>query len=171
MKRTAAIAIVLSTIAMLIYIGCRFEFGYGLGAVAALVHDVLLTIGIFSCLGFQFNLTIVAALLTIVGYGVNDTIVLFDRVREKVRTDFKSEFPELVNRSVNETLARTVLTSITTLLPVASLVIFCQGDIRAFGVCMFIGIAVSTLSTIYVASPVMLAWYHNKRPVSKDLAK
>ena len=168
MKRTAAIAIVLSTIAMLIYIGSRFEFGFGLGAIAALVHDVLMTIGIFSCLGFQFNLTIVAALLTIVGYGVNDTIVLFDRVREKLHTDSKSDFPELVNSAINETLSRTLLTSITTMLPVIALIVFCKGDIRAFAVCMLIGIVVSTLSTIYISSSTTLAYYHNKRPVAKE---
>lgn len=168
MKRTAAIAIVLSTIAMLIYIGSRFEFGFGLGAIAALAHDVLMTIGIFSCLGFQFNLTIVAALLTIVGYGVNDTIVLFDRVREKLRTDTKSDFPDLVNNAINETLSRTLLTSITTMLPVIALIIFCKGDICAFAVCMLIGIVVSTLSTIYISSSTTLAYYHNKRPVAKE---
>lgn len=164
MKKSAALAILFSTIAMLVYIGFRFEFGFGLGAIVALVHDVLITIGIFSCLGFQFNLTIVAALLTIVGYGVNDTIVLFDRVREDLKKDQKSSFRDLVNRAVNRTLSRTVLTSLTTLLPVASLIVFCQGEIRGFAVCMLIGLIVSTFSSIFIASPVMLGWYHNRRP-------
>ena len=164
MKRTALYAIVLSTVVMLLYVGFRFEFGFGLGAIVALVHDVLVTVGLFGVLPFQFNLTIVAALLTIVGYGVNDTIVLFDRVREELRRDQKSSFPELVNRCVNATLSRTVLTSITTLLPVAALIVFCKGDIRGFGVCMLIGLVVSTFSSIFVASPVMLAWYRGKRP-------
>ena len=166
MKRSAALAIVLSTIAMLIYIALRFEFGFGLGAVAALVHDVLITIGIFACLGFQFDLTIVAAMLTIVGYGVNDTIVLFDRVREELKRDQKTPFPELANRCVNITLSRTILTSVTTLIPVVSLLVFGKGDIVGFSVCMLIGIIVSIFSTIFIATPVMLAWYHNKRPMS-----
>ena len=164
MKSTAVKAIALSTLIMLVYIGFRFEFGFGLGAIVALVHDVLITIGIFACLGFQFNLTIVAALLTIVGYGVNDTIVLFDRVREELKRDQKSSFPDLVNRCVNQTLSRTVLTSVTTVIPVAALILFCKGDIRAFGVCMLVGIVVSTFSSVFIASPVTLAWYKGKRP-------
>jgi protein-export membrane protein SecD/preprotein translocase SecF subunit len=164
MKRTAFKAIGLATLMMLVYIGFRFEFGFGLGAVVALVHDVLITIGLFGALPFQFNLTIVAALLTIVGYGVNDTIVLFDRVREELKRDQKSDFPVLVNRCVNATLSRTVLTSVTTLLPVVALIGFCSGDIRGFGVCMLIGLVTSTFSSVFVAAPVMLAWYRNKRP-------
>ena len=164
LKRSAFWAIALATLAMLLYVGFRFEFGFGLGAIVALLHDVLLTVGIFSCLGFQINLTIVAALLTIVGYGVNDTIVLFDRVREELRRDQKSSFPDLVNRCINRTLSRTVLTSLTTILPVAALLIFCSGDIRGFAACMLIGLIVSTFSSIFIASPVTLAFYRQKRP-------
>ena len=164
MRDAAFWAISLAVVAMLVYIGFRFEFGFGLGAIVALAHDVLVTAGVFSCLGFQFNLTIVAAMLTIVGYGVNDTIVLFDRVREELKRDQKNDFPAIVNRCVNLTLSRTVLTSLTTLLPVVALVVFCSGSIRGFGVCMLIGVFVSTLSSIFVASPVMLAWYRGKRP-------
>ncbi len=164
MRSSAFWAISLAVVAMLVYIGFRFEFGFGLGAIVALAHDVLVTVGVFSCLGFQFNLTVVAAMLTIVGYGVNDTIVLFDRVREELKRDQKTDFPVIVNRCVNLTLSRTVLTSVTTLIPIAALVAFCSGSIRGFGVCMLIGVIVSTLSSIFVASPVMLAWYHGKRP-------
>ncbi len=164
MRSAAFWAISLAVVAMLVYIGFRFEFGFGLGAIAALAHDVLVTVGVFSCLGFQFNLTVVAAMLTIVGYGVNDTIVLFDRVREEIKRDQKTDFPAIVNRCVNLTLSRTVLTSLTTLIPVVALVVFCSGSIRGFGVCMLIGVIVSTLSSIFVASPVMLAWYHGRRP-------
>jgi preprotein translocase SecF subunit len=164
MKRTAYIAITLSTIAMLLYITLRFEFGFALGAIVALVHDVLITIGIFTAFGFQFNLTIVAAMLTIVGYGVNDTIVLFDRVREELKLNNKLSFPELANKCINVTLSRTLLTSITTLITVAALMIFTSGDIFGFATCMLIGIIVSTFSTIFIATPVMLAWYKNKRP-------
>lgn len=164
MKSTAYKAILLSTLAMLIYITLRFEFGFALGAIVALIHDVLITIGIFTALGFQFNLTIVAAMLTIVGYGVNDTIVLFDRVREELKLNNKLTFPELANKCINVTLSRTLLTSITTLITVAALMIFTSGDIFSFATCMLIGIIVSTFSTIFIATPVMLAWYKNKRP-------
>ena len=164
MRSAAFKAILLAVVAMLVYIGFRFEFGFGLGAIVALAHDVLVTIGVFSCLGFQFNLTIVAAMLTIVGYGVNDTIVLFDRVREEIKRDQKTDFPAIVNRCVNLTLSRTVLTSVTTLIPVVALVVFCSGAIQGFGVCMLIGVVVSTFSSVFIASPVMLAWYHGKRP-------
>ena len=164
MRSAAFWAISLAVVAMLVYIGFRFEFGFGLGAIVALAHDVLITIGVFSCLGFQFNLTIVAAMLTIVGYGVNDTIVLFDRVREEIKRDQKTDFPAIVNRCVNLTLSRTVLTSVTTLIPVVALVVFCSGAIQGFGVCMLIGVIVSTFSSVFIASPVMLAWYHGKRP-------
>ena len=164
MKNSAYIAIALSTIAILLYITLRFEFGFALGAIVALIHDVFITVGIFSVLGFQFNLTIVAALLTIVGYGVNDTIVLFDRIREELKRDRKDSFMELTNRCINVTLSRTILTSLTTLITVASLMIFTTGDIFGFAVCMLIGLIVSTYSTIFIASPVMLAWYRNKRP-------
>ena len=164
LKVTALKAIGLATLMMLLYIGFRFEFGFGLGAVVALVHDVLITIGLFGVLPFQFNLTIVAALLTIVGYGVNDTIVLFDRVREELKRDQKSDFPVLVNRCVNATLSRTVLTSVTTLLPVLALLVFCSGDIRGFAACMAIGIVTSTFSSVFIATPIMYWWYRGKRP-------
>ena len=164
MKKSALVAIVLSTIAMLLYITLRFEFGFSLGAIAATVHDVLITIGVFSCLGFQFDLTIVAAMLTIVGYGVNDTIVLFDRVREELKRDQKMSFPELANHCINLTLSRTILTSASTLLTVIALLVFTTGDIFGFATCMLIGLIASTFSTIFIATPVMLAWYRNKRP-------
>ena len=164
MKKSALVAIVFSGIAMLLYITLRFEFGFSLGAIAAVVHDVLITIGVFSCLGFQFDLTIVAAMLTIVGYGVNDTIVLFDRIREELKRDQKMSFPELANHCINLTLSRTILTSVSTLLTVFALLVFTTGDIFGFAVCMFIGLLASTFSTIFIATPVMLAWYNNKRP-------
>lgn len=164
MKRSAGIAILLSSIAMLLYITLRFEFGFSLGAVAAVLHDVLITIGLFACFGFQFDLTIVAAMLTIVGYGVNDTIVLFDRIREELKRDQKMSFPALANHCINLTLSRTILTSVSTLLTVLALMIFTSGNIFGFASCMFIGLIVSTFSTIFIATPVMLAWYKNKRP-------
>jgi len=164
MKKSAAYAILFSTLAMLLYITLRFEFGFALGAIVALIHDVFITIGIFSTIGYQFNLTIVAAMLTIVGYGVNDTIVLFDRVREELKRDQRTSFAELTNRCINITLSRTILTSLTTLLTILALLIFSTGDIQGFAACMFIGVLVSTFSSIFIASPIMLAWYRNKRP-------
>lgn len=164
MKKNAYIAIALSAIAMLIYIAVRFEFGFSLGAITATVHDVFMTIGVFACLGFQFDLTIVAAMLTIVGYGVNDTIVLFDRIREELKKDQKMSFVELTNHCINLTLSRTILTSGLTLMTVLALLVFTSGDIFGFAVCMLIGLISSTFSTVFIASPVMLAWYHYKRP-------
>lgn len=164
MRKSALIAITLSTIAMLIYITLRFEFGFAIGAIVALVCDVLVTVGVFGALGFQFDLTIVAALLTIVGYGVNDTIVLFDRIREELRKDQKMSFLELTNKCVNLTLNRTILTSASTMLTVMALIIFTTGNIYGFAVCIMIGLVESTFTTIFVASPVMLAWYRNKSP-------
>jgi SecD/SecF fusion protein len=164
MRKSALIAISLSTIAMLIYITVRFEFGFALGAVTALIVDVMTTVGIFGLLGFQFDLTIVAALLTIVGYGVNDTIVLFDRIREELRTDQKSTFIEMTDRCINITLNRTVLTSLSTIIPVIALIVFTTGNIHGFAVCMLIGLVVSTITSIFVAPPVMLAWYRNRKP-------
>ena len=164
MRKSALIAISLSTIAMLIYITVRFEFGFALGAVTALIVDVMTTVGIFGLLGFQFDLTIVAALLTIVGYGVNDTIVLFDRIREELRTDQKSTFIEITDRCINITLKRTVLTSLSTIIPVIDLIVFTTGNIHGFAVCMLIGLVVSTITSIFVAPPVMLAWYRNRKP-------
>lgn len=164
MRKSALVAITLSTIAMLIYITLRFEFGFAIGAITALVCDVLVTVGVFGVLGFQFDLTIVAALLTIVGYGVNDTIVLFDRIREELRKDQKTSFPELTNKCINLTLNRTILTSTSTMLTVLALIIFTTGNIYGFAVCIMIGLVESTFTTIFVASPVMLAWYRNKSP-------
>lgn len=164
MKKSAAYAILFSTLAMLLYITLRFEFGFALGAIVALIHDVFITIGVFSVLGYQFNLTIVAAMLTIVGYGVNDTIVLFDRVREELKRDQKTSFADLTNRCINITLSRTIITSLTTLLTILALLIFSTGDIQGFAVCMFIGVLTSTFSSVFIASPIMLTWYRNKRP-------
>ncbi len=164
MKRSALLAIVLSLVGMIAYITLRFEFGFAVGAIAALVHDVLITVGIFLFLGNQISLTIVAAVLTIVGYSVNDTIVIFDRIREELKRDQRSDFKELCNRCINMTLSRTLLTSLTTMLSVTALLVFGRGDIRAFALTMLIGIVTGVFSTVYIATPAMLAWYKHKRP-------
>ncbi len=144
--------------AILLYIWWRFELRFGLGAVAALFHDVLITVGAFSLFNKQFDLTTVAALLTIIGYSLNDTIVVYDRIRENMKkTGGRGDLAAIVNRSINETLSRTVLTSGTTLLVVVALFALGGGVIHDFAYAMLVGIVVGTYSSIYIASPVVLA--------------
>ena len=164
LKRAAFWATLLSLIGILIYISLRFEFGFALGAVVALTHDALITLGLYSLLGYQMSLTTIAALLTIVGYSVNDTIVVFDRIREDLRRDPKMEFKELCNRAINTTLSRTVLTSLTTILAALALFLFGGGAINDFALAMLIGLVAGTYSSIFIATPVMLAWYRGHRP-------
>ncbi len=142
--------------AVLIYIWFRFEWQFALGAVAALVHDVLMTIGIFSLLQIEFGLPVVAAILTIVGYSLNDTVVVFDRIRENLRKYKKKDLAELLNLSINETLSRTVLTSVTTLLALLALYIFGGEVIRGFTFAMIWGVVVGTYSSVFIASPILL---------------
>ena len=164
LQRKAMWAMLASLVAMVIYIWIRFEFGFGLGAVAALFHDVLVTAGVMHLLGFQFNLTIVAALMTIVGYSVNDTIVIFDRIREDLRLVRNKSFTDICNQSMNETLARTLLTNFMTFVSVLFLLIMGGGAIKDFATAMFIGMISGTYSTIYIATPVVLMWYGFKTP-------
>lgn len=154
--QTAIIAVVLAIGAVLVYIWLRFEWQFALGAVAALVHDVILTIGIFSELQIRFDLAIIAALLTIVGYSLNDTVVVFDRVRENLRKYKKKPLAEVLNISINETLARTVMTSVTTLLALISLFILGGDVIRGFVFAMIWGVIVGTYSSVFVASAILL---------------
>ncbi|MEP3333431.1 protein translocase subunit SecF [Sedimentitalea sp.] len=154
--QTAVIAVVLAIGAVLIYIWLRFEWQFALGAVVALVHDVILTIGIFSELQIKFDLAIIAALLTIVGYSLNDTVVVFDRVRENLRKYKKKSLAEVLNLSINETLSRTFMTSVTTLLALVSLFVLGGDVIRGFVFAMIWGVIVGTYSSIFVASAVLL---------------
>ena len=149
-------AVIYALIAILAYIWFRFEWQFAIGAIVALIHDVLLTLGIFSLLGLEFNLSTVAALLTIVGYSLNDTVVIYDRVRENLRRYKTMSLPELIDRSINETLARTVMTSLTTLLALIALFVFGGPVIRGFTFAMIWGVLVGTYSTIYIASPLLL---------------
>jgi len=164
--QTAVIAVVLAIGAVLIYIWLRFEWQFALGAVAALVHDVILTIGIFSELQIRFDLAIIAALLTIVGYSLNDTVVVFDRVRENLRKYKKRDLKEVLNISINETLSRTVMTSVTTLLALISLYVLGGDVIRGFVFAMIWGVIVGTYSSVFVASTILL-WLGVKRDWSK----
>jgi preprotein translocase subunit SecF len=160
--QTAALAVVLAIGAVLIYIWLRFEWQFALGAVAALVHDVILTIGVFSELQIKFDLAIIAALLTIVGYSLNDTVVVFDRVRENLRKYKKKPLAEVLNISINETLSRTVMTSVTTLLALIALYVLGGDVIRGFVFAMIWGVIVGTYSSVFVASTILL-WLGVKR--------
>lgn len=150
------LAVVMAVILMLVYIWFRFEWQFSVGAVLALMHDVLLTIGIFSIFQLEFNLSIIAAILTIVGYSMNDTVVVYDRVRENLRKYKKLDLGELLDRSINETLSRTAMTSITTLLALLSLYIFGGEVIRGFTFAMMWGVFIGTYSSIFIAAPLLM---------------
>tara|TARA_A100001011_G_scaffold291621_1_gene303254 strand:- start:3479 stop:4372 length:894 start_codon:yes stop_codon:yes gene_type:complete len=161
------IAISLSLIAMLFYIWIRFEWQFSLGAIVAIFHDVLLTLGIFSILSLEINLSIVAAVLTIVGYSMNDTVVIFDRVRENLKKSNK-KIIEISNLSINETLSRTIITSLTTLLALFS-IFFLGGEIlKGFASAMILGVIFGTYSSIFVANPVLIFLRVSQRTVLKD---
>jgi preprotein translocase subunit SecF len=167
--QTAAIAVVLAIGAVLVYIWLRFEWQFAVGAVGALVHDVLLTIGVFSVLQIRFDLAIIAALLTIVGYSLNDTVVVFDRVRENLRKYKKKLLQEVMDQSINETLSRTVMTSVTTLLALIALFVLGGDVIRGFIFAMIWGVIVGTYSSVFVASALLLR-LGVKRDWSKPVA-
>tara|TARA_A100001037_G_C15134195_1_gene630225 strand:+ start:883 stop:1800 length:918 start_codon:yes stop_codon:yes gene_type:complete len=152
----AIMAIISSLALILIYISIRFEFKYALGAIAALTHDVFITLGIFSILGYEVSLAVIAAFLTIVGYSLNDTIVIFDRVRENVKSGKNSALSSVINDSINQSLSRTIITSLTTFMVV--LILFLVGGevIHTFAFAMIIGVIVGTYSSIFVASPVVI---------------
>ncbi len=153
---TAIIAVALAVLAILLYIWMRFEWQFAVGAVLALSHDVILTIGIFSELQIKFDLAIIAALLTIVGYSINDTVIVFDRVRENLRKYKKKDLKEVLNISINETLSRTLMTSVTTLLALISLFVLGGDVIRGFVFAMIWGVIIGTYSSIFVASAILL---------------
>ena len=154
--KSGIIAISLSLAAMLFYIWIRFEWQFSLGAILALFHDVIITLGIFSILSLEINLSIVAAVLTIVGYSMNDTVVIFDRVRDNLKKYADINIFDLTNKSINETLSRTILTSVTTLLALFS-IFFLGGEIlKGFSLAMIIGVIIGTYSSIYIANPILV---------------
>ena len=163
LSRQALLAIFFSLMGIVIYISWRFQFKFAIAAIAALVHDVLITIGIFSFTGREITLPVIAALLTIIGYSLNDTIVVFDRIRENMRLLRKEKFARIVDRSINQTLSRTVLTSLTTFIVVISLFVFGGEVINDFAFAILIGIIVGTYSSIFVASPILVEWHKGKR--------
>ena len=151
------LAMLYALIGILAYVAWRFEWRFALGAVIALVHDVVITVGIFSLLGLEFSLPVLAAVLAVIGYSLNDTIVVFDRIRENFRKMRKGTIVEIMNSAINQTLRRTLLTSLTTLLVVVTLILLGGEIIKGFAVALFIGILVGTYSSIFVASPVVLS--------------
>jgi preprotein translocase subunit SecF len=162
-------AVVFALVAILAYVWFRFEWQFAIGAVVALIHDALTTIGLLSLLGLEFSLTSIAALLTIVGYSINDTVVIYDRVRENLRRDKAMAMPELIDRSINETLARTAMTSLTTLLAVLALVLFGGPNIRDFAIAMIWGILIGTYSTVYIASPMVLHLHLRREELAPEV--
>ena len=150
------IAVISAVISVLIYIWFRFEWQFGIGAIFALVHDIIITIGVFSLLQLEFNLSIIAALLTIVGYSLNDTVVIYDRIREELRKYKKMPIMELINQALNLTLSRTLMTSITTLLALFSLYLFGGEVIKGFTFAMIWGVLIGTYSSIFIASPILI---------------
>jgi preprotein translocase SecF subunit len=165
LRRAAAGAMLLSLVLLLVYISIRFEPVFGVGAVIALVHDVLVTLGVLSLLDREIDLTVVAAFLTLVGYSLNDTIVVLDRVRENLRGRPLGDhsIAPVINVSINQTLSRTILTGGTTLLTVGALFALGGETLRGFSLCLLIGILTGTYSSIYIAAPVIVEWYDRQR--------
>jgi len=166
--KSGLIAIVLSLSAMLIYIWIRFEWQFSLGAIIALIHDVIITIGFFSILEFEINLSIVAALLTIVGYSMNDTVVIFDRVRENLKKYSSKSINEISNLSINETLSRTIITSLTTLLALLSIFFFGGKILQGFSFAMILGVIFGTYSSIFIANPILIKLKVSQKSLLKE---
>ena len=158
LREKGIMAVVYAMIGILLYITWRFEFRFAVGAILALIHDVVITLGVFSLFGKEIDLPIIAAFLAIIGYSLNDTIIVYDRIRENMGKLSKSDFPTIVNRSINETLSRTILTSGTTLLVVLSLFVLGGGVIHNFAFALLVGVLVGTYSSIFVASPLLIFW-------------
>ena len=157
LRRNTIYAILFAILVIGIYISIRFQFRFAIGAVVALIHDVLFTLGIFSIAQLEISLSTIAAFLTIVGYSLNDTIVLYDRIREDMKIMRFEPIETIVNKSINETLSRTIITSLTTFF-VVFVLIFASGEVRVFAIAMMIGVVIGTYSSIYVAGPVVIAW-------------
>ena len=166
--KSGIIAVFISLTAMLIYIWIRFEWQFSLGAILALFHDVILTLGIFSLFSLEINLSIVAAVLTIVGYSMNDTVVIFDRVRENLKKFADIKIFDLTNKSINETLSRTIITSITTLLALLSIYIFGGEILKGFSLAMILGVIFGTYSSIYIANPILILLKVTQKTIIKE---
>ena len=170
-KRQGIIAISLSLVAMLFYIWVRFEWQFSIGSIIALFHDVIITLGIFSLLSLEINLSIIAAVLTIVGYSMNDTVVIYDRIRENLGKFHKLDIGDIANLSINETLARTIITSVTTLLALFSIFILGGEILRGFSFAMILGVLIGTYSSIFVASPILKYFKVSYKTIEKEEEK
>ena len=166
--KSGVIAILMSLSAMMIYIWLRFEWQFSLGAIFALIHDVIITLGFFSILNLEINLSIVAAVLTIVGYSMNDTVVIFDRVRENLKKYSSKKINEITNLSINETLSRTIITSLTTLFALVSIFIFGGEILKGFSFAMILGVIFGTYSSIYIANPILEYLNVSHRTIVKE---
>lgn len=155
-KRKAIMAVILSWLAILVYVGFRFEFRYGLGGIVALIHDVLITLGIISILNIEFTISILAALIFIIGFSINDTIVTLDRIRENVKLNLKRKLSDTINISINQTLSRTILTSLTVFLTALALYVFGGAVINDFAFTLLVGVVIGTYSSIYIACTIVL---------------
>ena len=162
------LAITLALAAMLFYIWIRFEWQFSLAAIAAIIHDVIITMGVFSFFSYEINLSIVAAVLTIVGYSMNDTVVIFDRIRENLKKNSKITISEISNNSTNETLSRTLITSTTTLLALVSIYLFGGAILKGFSFAMILGVIVGTYSSIFVATPILNYTNVNSKTILKE---
>ncbi|MEZ5063299.1 MAG: protein translocase subunit SecF [bacterium] len=158
LRSSALQAIILSLVLILAYVTVRFEFRFAVASIIALVHDVLITLGVFSIVGHEISLAVVAAFLTIVGYSLNDTIVVFDRIRENLRVPGREDYDTILNRSINQSLSRTIITSGTTLLVLVVLYFFGGEVLKDFAFALIVGIVVGTYSSIYVATPILVEW-------------
>jgi len=166
--RAGLLAISLSLAALLFYIWIRFEWQFSVGAVIALIHDVIITVGIFSFLAYEVNLSIVAAVLTIVGYSMNDTVVIFDRIRENLKKYSKISITDISDLSTNQTLSRTLITSVTTLLALFSIYIFGGTILKGFSFAMILGVIIGTYSSIFIATPVLNYTKVSQKTVLKE---
>ena len=166
--KSGVIAIALSLAAMLFYIWIRFEWQFSLGAILALFHDVIITLGLFSLFNLEINLSIVAAVLTIVGYSMNDTVVIYDRVRENLKKFSDIKIFELTNISINETLSRTIITSVTTLLALVSIYLFGGEILKGFSLAMIMGVVFGTYSSIYIANPILVKLRVSQKTILKE---
>jgi len=169
--QSGIIAITLSLTAMLFYIWVRFEWQFSIGSIVALFHDVIITLGIFSILSLEINLSIIAAVLTIVGYSMNDTVVIYDRIRENLGKYHRLNISDIANLSINETLARTIITSVTTLLALLSIFILGGEILRGFSFAMILGVLIGTYSSIFVASPILKTFKVSHKTLEKEEEK
>jgi preprotein translocase subunit SecF len=166
LRNDAIVAVLAATAGLLIYVAFRFQFRFGVGATVATFHDVLAVLGIFYLMGKEINLIVISALLMIAGYSLTDTVVVFDRIRENLKMRFKGRVNEVINRSINEVLSRTIIVSLTTLLAAVALFVFGGEVIHDFSLAIILGVVIGTYSSIFVASPVVLLW-GGRKPLGK----